>query len=582
MKKKDKIIEKNNKKVMERKQISEKSKNIMFSIVVFICICLYSIAIAPRTLQNDTFYTIKIGEYISQNGIFNLTEDIYSWHELPYTYPHWLYDLIMFYVFNLGGQLGIYISTIFLTAVLGLSIYINCKNKSKNYLLSFIFTIIAMYLLKSYIAARAQLVTFFLFSFTVYFIEKFLNTHKKRYAIPLIIIPILITNLHCAVFPFYFILYLPYIAEYLWALILEWNLDYRLLRIALKIIMRFVPSDETYEKIQKKIDNIPDAIEKQKEKRKITSQNPYKIKLEKNPYIKWLFIIMVITAFTGFLNPTGTGAYTYTYKIYQGNTTGSINEHLPLTLIDNKQYLFGIALFLVILLFTQVKIKLSDLFMVSGLVLLSLMSRRQVSMALIFCVPILVKIITDFIEMYDYNAYQKIFKVASTYTCGVIIILFFAIFTTHEIRENVKKDYIDQTSYPIDTASWITQNLNTDEIKIYNEYNYGSYLLFRGIPVFIDSRCDLYTPEFNGGKDIFSDALNIASISANYDSLFDSYNVTHLVIPTNGKLFMLVSKQKNYKLLHQDYAFAVYERVKVEEKQENVDENKDKNIKEEL
>lgn len=37
-------------------------------------------------------------------------------------------------------------------------------------------------------------------------------------------------------------------------------------------------------------------------------------------------------------------------------------------------------------------------------------------------------------------------------------------------------------------------------MKIYNEYNYGSYLLFRGIPVFVDSRADLYTPQFNGEK----------------------------------------------------------------------------------
>ena len=35
-------------------------------------------------------------------------------------------------------------------------------------------------------------------------------------------------------------------------------------------------------------------------------------------------------------------------------------------------------------------------------------------------------------------------------------------------------------------------------MRIFNEYNFGSQLLFRGIPVFIDSRCDLYSPEFNG------------------------------------------------------------------------------------
>ena len=72
-----------------------------------------------------------------------------------------------------------------------------------------------MILMESYIAARAQLVTFILFVLTIYFIESFLETGKKRYAIGLIIIPILIANIHLAVFPFYFILYMPYIVEYL-------------------------------------------------------------------------------------------------------------------------------------------------------------------------------------------------------------------------------------------------------------------------------------------------------------------------------------------------------------------------------
>ena len=71
-----------------------------------------------------------------------------------------------------------------------------------------------MYLIRGYIAARAQLVTFILFILTIFFIEKFLESKKKRYAIGLIIIPILIANLHLAVFPFYFVLYLPYMAEY--------------------------------------------------------------------------------------------------------------------------------------------------------------------------------------------------------------------------------------------------------------------------------------------------------------------------------------------------------------------------------
>lgn len=78
-----------------------------------------------------------------------------------------------------------------------------------------------MYMIRGYIAARAQLVTFILFILTIYLIEKFIETKKKRYALGLIIIPIAIANLHVAVFPFYFVLYLPYIAEYILALLGE-------------------------------------------------------------------------------------------------------------------------------------------------------------------------------------------------------------------------------------------------------------------------------------------------------------------------------------------------------------------------
>ena len=55
----------------------------------------------------------------------------------------------------------------------------------KNELVSFLLTMGVMYIITGFIAARAQLVTFILFALTVYFIEQFLETKKKRYAIGL-------------------------------------------------------------------------------------------------------------------------------------------------------------------------------------------------------------------------------------------------------------------------------------------------------------------------------------------------------------------------------------------------------------
>ena len=274
---------------------SEKIKNIIYDFVIIICIVLFAIGIAPKVLQNDTFYTIKIGEYIYQNGISNLTEDMYSWHNLPYTYPHWLYDFSMFLIYNSFGHLGIYISTIIFTAIMGMVVYLTCTRLSRNRVVSSIITIGVMYLMKPYIAARAQLVTFILFVLTLYSIEMFLSSHKKRYAFYLIIIPLLIANLHCAVFPFYFVLYLPYIAEFLWVSLVDTDLDQRLLYVFNRILRKITKKekfDETAEKIKF---NISERIRK----RKILREEPYKIKVQKDKWIFILLIIMIIAMGTG-------------------------------------------------------------------------------------------------------------------------------------------------------------------------------------------------------------------------------------------------------------------------------------------
>ena len=75
---------------------------------------------------------------------------------------------------------GIYIVTCILSVILGLSIYFVNRKLVKNQLISFLITIGSMYLIRGYIAARAQLVTFILFILTIFFIEKFLETKKKK------------------------------------------------------------------------------------------------------------------------------------------------------------------------------------------------------------------------------------------------------------------------------------------------------------------------------------------------------------------------------------------------------------------
>ena len=183
------------------------NKKICFEIMAIILIAIFCISLTPKTLQNDTFYTIRIGEHIMENGgIDNM--DPFSWHEgLKYTYPHWLYDVIIYIIYSIGDMTGIYISTCIFSVLLGISIYKVNSKLNNNKVLSFAITIGTMYMLRDYITVRAQLVTFILFILYVFCIEKLLNSKRKRYAAGLIILSILIANLHVAVWPFTFILY---------------------------------------------------------------------------------------------------------------------------------------------------------------------------------------------------------------------------------------------------------------------------------------------------------------------------------------------------------------------------------------
>ena len=174
------------KKEIIKKDIKIKSlkfRGVIFTVLVFILLLILSIAITPLEMQNDTFYTIKCGQYIFENGIFNLTEDPFSWVELPYTFPHWLYDLGIFIVYLWFDFKGIYISTIILATILGYTIYKNSHIMSKNKVVSLAISLLSIYMLRDYITARAQLVTFILFSWELYTIEKLIETKKKRYLI---------------------------------------------------------------------------------------------------------------------------------------------------------------------------------------------------------------------------------------------------------------------------------------------------------------------------------------------------------------------------------------------------------------
>ena len=553
--------------------ISPKARKIIFTMFAVISVAVFAFSMTPKTLQNDTFYTVKVGEWISNNGISDLTQDYFSWLDLPYSYPHWLYDFLMYTLYSIGGWDAIYYSTVVLSVILALSIFFISNKLSKNTFASFIVTMGAMYVIRPFIAARAQLLTFILFAWTVFLIEEFLkekqdNRIRVLCGILLVLIPFLITNLHCAVFPFYFVLFLPYIGEYIVAVVADWDLDKRLMLLFIKFLGLFKNKASKIEKNKKMQEKVKEQIKHSQERRVKLRANPYKLKVTKNHMVLFLLFIMAMAVLTGFLNPAGTGAFTYVQKTMQGNTTTQINEHLPLELINNREFSITLVIFLMVLILTDTKIKLSDFFMIAGLGYLSFKMRRQVSMFAIFGAFVLAKLIAGFMEKYAKDTTQKIYKFF-TMPIGILLLITIVAQVSMKLYGPINREqYIYNSSYPIKACDWIQENLDLEYVKFYNEYNFGAYMLYRDIPVFIDSRCDLYTPQFNSdyesdvkGKDIFSDALNIAGYSLDYNAKFEEYGVTHIISYSNSRLCLALENDSRYRRIFEDDYFRIYAKI---------------------
>ena len=148
---------------------------------------------------------------------------------------------------------------------------------------------------------------------------------------------------------------------------------------------------------------------------------------------------------------------------------------------------------------------------------------------------------------------------------GIVITSLIAIgLSYYFVKDKLDDRFTDPTTYPIQACNYILENVDLENARFYNEYNYGSYMIFRGIPVFIDSRADLYAPEFSGKEDdIFMDFIETSGVSRFYEDTFEKYDITHVITYKNSKVNMIIekTKDKNYEQLYSDDYFVIYKRL---------------------
>ena len=487
--------------------MKNKKLYIVFSMLLIVIILMT----VTKEMQNDTFFTIATGEHILQEGYDNV--DHLTWHEnLGFYKLRWAFDVAIAFIYNTFGFVGIYAFVVIIASLTVLSLFNILLKQKNNIVLSFIATAISMLLMTSNWAftARGQIISYLLLLLEIYFIEKMISTKQKRYYIIFFIISVLIVNFHASVWYMTVILILPYLAE---------AIMYRLMK----------------------------------------NKNLEKSKIILEPIsIKMLIIAILCFALGSFISPIGTYTYTYMFKVIGGISSTFISELQQTDIISSIGMILGLIVIDILMLATKSKMKLSDILLFFGLYFMAILARRnQAFLYLIGTIPV-VRLITNFFETYDTeNILEKVnnfFSKNWVLGCTTIVIV---IGLSSNMVTRIREKYVNEKKYPVGAVNFIKENLDYKNLRIYNSFNYGSYLELSGIPAFVDSRSEIFTEEFNNVT-ILKDWLETSRGNVNYNDTFAKYEIDYAIVEDSEIINTYISVDENYEKVFDDETFSIY------------------------
>ncbi len=528
-----------------------KNKKVLY--IVFIV--LFTIFIVPKSFQNDTFYSIPIGEEILENGIIH--EDPFSEHEgLSYESPHWLFDVLTSLFYRIHGLDGVFFMVILFSCIFGIVFFLLVSDASKSDFVSFLSTILTLYLLKENFTGRAQVITYSLMILEYFLLNRLAKTGLKKYTFGLILISIVIANIHIAFIPLFFVFFLPFIAEDImnqFTVPAMVNRDKSRAEKRLEKI-RNTSGDESA--MQKEIDIINKSNQYFENR---VERESYKVIAENEKYIISVYVALILCFFAVLINPYGILPYTYTIKTFMGISVQFIGEHGASVVLSSKAFVVTLVIITAFLGFTDIKIKQKDAFYILGLLIYALKAYKGIPLFVFMGMLIITPMIIDFIIVHgiDLEAWDKKYfknKIAIGMTCFALLLS-----CTSNFLDQYDKEYVSETMHPTKAVPYIKDNLNIENIKLFNHYNYGSYLIFNGLKPYIDSRAELYCKEFNPDCEVFQDYFDVFYHDMNLSEFQEKYKFTHYLINNTEDIFKYYLEGNDCNLIYEDENFLLYE-----------------------
>jgi hypothetical protein len=475
------------------------------TLILFVALFAMSVR---ETIDPDMWWHLRTGQVVLQQGVPQT--DLFS-----YTVPHhewivqqWLTDVLMWQAYRLAGLPGLMLLfAAVITAAFGL---VYSVAAGRPYLASFV-TLLAFLAAALPLGVRPQMVNVFFLALFVHLLEGYKDGRYRRqtlYLLPLL--TLLWANMHSG-----FLAGVAFLAVYTTGEALG---------------LLFGPRDE----------------------RNLAWVD-----------VRLLAILLAAGLAASLINPHG-----YKLTLFPLYTLGSsaiqqnILEWRSPDFHSSYFWFFGLALALGVLswLWSPRRPTWTELLLFGGTAAAGLLSARHIPLFAVTAVPIIARHLYAVLAGTPWERLLRPAPLApppsrpqaATNWMLLFLILFgAAIWVADRLATNAQ---MIERAFPVAAVDFLEES-GLAQARVYNHYDWGGYLIWRGIPVFVDGRTEVY------GDDFFLYYLQTFNLSESWRQPLDDFAVEYVLMKRTSPLATLLAVSPDWRDFYRDEVATIYVRV---------------------
>lgn len=235
---------------------------------------------------------------------------------------------------------------------------------------------------------------------------------------------------------------------------------------------------------------------------------------------KHLVGVFISSLAATFINPHGFNLWIFTFKLSTDPAYKNIYEWQAPESLAYKSMIFLVIMLAILLL--SVKKNKADLSMII-VGLLSFFGAMTSLRHFYYFIMVWMLILAQLVGKLEF--FRRIITIF-----GVALSLIFIVnFMQNGWLGNDTRVLAEKAGCPVKAVDWLEEN-KAD--KVFNRYNWGGYLIHRGVPVFIDGRADMY--HMAGlENDPFIDYINLTNFDQPPEEILQKYDAKYFLFSSH-------------------------------------------------